>query len=299
VTQVLAVDYGGTKTTLAVIDDKGDVRERVKMPAAHSVDESVRQIASTLEAFGPVSAVGVIVPGIYTAATGYAWCPNLWGRDEVPFGSALRDRVRVPAVIDNDRAGYVLGESWLGVARGLNDVVFVAIGTGIGVGIFSGGRFVSGVHGVAGAAGWFALDSKWREEYGRSGCWESESAGPAIAQRFAAADAAAVISAARQGDGRARDVLAHAARYIGMGVANLISVLNPAMVVLGGGIMQGAGDMLIDEIRLETARWAQPIAASRCAIELTQLGENAGLFGAARLALTRTLTLTLTLNPEA
>lgn len=78
-----------------------------------------------------------------------------------------------------------------------------------------------------------------------------------------------------------------------MGVANLISVLNPAMVVLGGGIMQGAGDMLIDEIRLETARWAQPIAASRCAIELTQLGENAGLFGAARLA------LTLNPNPEA
>ncbi|MGE5813415.1 MAG: ROK family protein, partial [Acidobacteriota bacterium] len=141
-------------------------------------------------------------------------------------------------------------------------------------------------HGIAGAAGWFALDPDWREEYARNGCWETESAGPGIARRFGGPDAASVVGAARKGDARALDVLARAARYTGMGVANLVSVLNPEMIVLGGGIMQGAGDLLIDGIRTEARRWAQPIAALGCRIELTQLGEDAGLFGAARLALT-------------
>lgn len=283
---VLAVDFGGTKTTIAVVDDRGNVAARVKMPAADALDDSVQQIASALEGFGEVSAIGVIVPGIYSSMTGRAWCPNLWGPDEVPLGDTLRARVHVPLAIDSDRAGYVLGESWLGAARGLRDVVFVAIGTGIGAGILSAGRVLSGAHGIAGAVGWFALDPDWKEDYGRSGCWEAEAAGPAIARRVSAADAATVVKGARADDPAAREALARMAAYTGMGVANLISAFNPEMVVLGGGIMQGAADLLLAGIRAETSRWAQPIAASRCRIELTHLGEDAGLFGAARLALT-------------
>lgn len=285
VTDVLAVDFGGTKTSIARVDAYGDVRDRIKLAASRSVAGSVQQVADVLDGFPDIQGVGVIVPGIYTARTGVAWCPNLWGSGEVPLGKQLRERVRVPVAIDSDRAGYVLGESWLGSARGLRDVVFVAIGTGIGVGILSDGRVLSGAHGIAGAAGWFALNPDWQDDYRRSGCWETESAGPGIARRFGAETAEAVARAARDGDAGARDVLSRAARYTGMGVANLISAFDPEMVVLGGGVMQGAADLLLDRIRRESARWAQPIAASRCRIELTQLGEDAGLFGAARLAL--------------
>jgi glucokinase len=285
VPQVLAVDFGGTKTTIACIDDRGDVRERVKIPAARVVDESVEQVVATLRDLDGVGAIGVIVPGIYDRSTGRAWCPNLWGSDEVPLGGALRQRAGIPVVIDSDRAGYVLGESWLGVARGLRDVAFVAIGTGIGVGILSGGRVVPGAHGIAGAAGWFALDPSWADDFARCGCWEAEAAGPALARRFGAGDAAAVVAAAHEGDSKALDLLARAALYTGMGVANLISLLDPEMIVLGGGVMQGAGDLLLEPVRAEASRWAQPIAFSRCRIELTQLGEDAGLYGAARLAL--------------
>ncbi|MGH9627380.1 MAG: ROK family protein, partial [Bryobacteraceae bacterium] len=222
---------------------------------------------------------------IYAPRTGTAWCPNLWGPDEVPLRDALRALFSIPVVIDCDRSGYVLGESWLGAARRLQDVLFVAIGTGIGVGILSHGELIRGAHGIAGAAGWFALDPDWKEIYRQTGCWEAEAAGPAVARHYGAADAQKVVAAARSGDSSARNALHRAARYSAMGIANLISVLNPEMVVLGGGLMQGAGDLLLDPIRSEVARWSQPIAVSRCRIELTQLGENAGLLGAARLAL--------------
>lgn len=282
---VLAVDLGGTKTAIARVDEEGTLVDHQKLPAAPSLDESVDQVAAAWTSHRDADAVGVIVPGIFTPATGQAWCPNLWGPDEVPLRRALRDRLDIAVAIDSDRSGYVLGEAWLGAARGLRDVIFVAIGTGVGVGLLVDGRLVRGAHGIAGAAGWFALTPVWRDGYGQTGCWEAESAGPALAARLDAPDAAHVVSQARGGDAAALDALRRAAQYTGMGVANLISALDPEMVVLGGGLLQGAGDLVLDAIRKEARRWAQPIAASRCRIELTHLGEHAGLLGAARLAL--------------
>lgn len=282
--RVLAVDFGGTKTALARVDEDGTCHDCRRLPAAHDLEASVHQVVAAIEG---VDAVGIVVPGIYTPGTGLAWCPNLWGREEVPLGAALQDRVRVPVAIDSDRAGYVLGESWLGAARGLRDVVFLSISTGIGAGILSGGQLVRGAHGIAGAVGWFALDPAWKEAYGRAGCWESESAGPALARLFGASDAEAVVAAARAGDARALAVVDRAACYCAMGIANMISLLNPEAVVLGGGVVHGAADLMIGRVRAEVPRWAQPVAAARCRIEPSQLGQDAGLLGAARLALSQ------------
>jgi glucokinase len=280
--RVLAVDLGGTKTATAIIDHNGTVEEFRKGPAARTLSEMVGGLADLAS---DVDAVGIIIPGIFSPRTGFAWCPNLWGMDEVPLLETLQSRLAVPVVIDSDRSGYVLGEAWLGVARGLGDVAFVAIGTGIGIGILSGGQVIRGAHGIAGAAGWSSLSAEWKDIYEQCGCWESEAAGPAVARLAHATDAQAVVAAARAGDPKAAAVLANAANYTGRGVANLISLLNPEMIVLGGGFMAGASDLLLPGIRAEVARWAQPIAAQRCRIELTTLGERAGLMGAARLAL--------------
>jgi glucokinase len=286
---VLAVDFGGTKTALARVDERGTVLDHRTMPAARSLDESVEQVAQAIaaSAANAIAAVGVIVPGIYTPETGRAWCPNLWGPDEVPLRDALHDRVALPVAIDSDRCGYVLGESWLGAALGVRHAIFVSIGTGIGVGILADGVLLRGAHGIAGAAGWFALTPEWTDAYGRTGCWEAEAAGPGVARDAGAADAGTVVASARAGDGTAIARLQRAARFTGMGVANLISVLNPEIVVLGGGLMLGAGDLLLEPIRAEVTRWAQPLAAAQCRIALTQLGQHAGVFGAARLALDR------------
>ena len=289
----LAIDLGGTKAAFAVVDSDGAVLSRSKRAShdggeAVSFDALAASASDTVRAAGlawaDVRAAGVVVPGIYDAATGRAWAPNLWGRNEVPLLGELRERLPARVVIDSDRSGYVLGEAWRGAARGCTDVVFLAVGTGIGAGILSQGRLVRGHGGIAGAVGWFALDPRWREDYGRMGSFEAEAAGPALARRFGSVSAEAVAAAARGGDPAARRAVDETVEWLAMGTANLISVLDPQVVVLGGGLMQAA-DLFLEPLRRSVRRWAQPIAAERCRIELTLLGEDAALFGAARLAL--------------
>ncbi len=293
----IGVDVGGTKIAAAVVDSAGAVRGKIRLSTDRSdrgrsveqVVEAAREAASAAgTAWEQIAAVGVDVPGIYYPRSGKVWAPNLPGWDHIPLREWLAPRLPRPVVVDSDRSAYVLGEQWMGAARGLTDVIFVAVGTGIGAGIISGGRLCPGAEGIAGAVGWFALNPEYREIYQQVGCWEAEAAGPAVARRAAAPAAEAVIEAARRNDAAARRALDDTIRYLGMGVANLVSVLNPQIVVLGGGLMQ-AGELFLEPIRREARRWAQPLAAASVRIELTQLGEDAGLLGAARLALEASL----------
>ncbi len=279
---VLAADLGGTKTAMAFVDESGCQTGKLKLPAAHGVEASIAQIAACLSGSG-ARAAGIVVPGIYDPASGEAWAPNLWGQARVPLRSLAAERLGLPVVISSDRSGYVLGEQWLGAARGMNDVVYVSVGTGIGVGILCGGRLVEGAHGIAGAAGWMVIGGPWKEEYRDAGGWESEAAGPAVARRAGMTSVEAVAAAAAAGEERARAVMRDTADSLALGVAGLISVLNPAMVILGGGVLQAA-DLLFERIRQNALRWTQPVAARMTRIEMTMLGEDAGLLGAARLA---------------
>ncbi len=282
-TSVLAADFGGTKTALALVDESGRVAGKQKLSAGRTLASSIKQLADYARA-ARVESAGMIIPGIYDVKTGEAWAPNLWGMERVPLRAAAEQALGIPVAIASDRAGYVLGEAWLGVARGLEDVVFVSVGTGIGVGILSGGRVIEGARGIAGAAGWMVLGEPWKEEYRVCGGWETEAAGPAVARRAGMESAEAVVAASRAGDRNAREALETTADYLALGIAGLISVLNPETVVLGGGLMQ-ASDFLLDRIRLNALNWTQPIAAQTTRIEMTALGEDAGLLGAARLAM--------------
>ena len=281
VSHVLAIDLGATKTAVALVDRAGRITEKRKLPAAAGFKGTLDQISA--DAPKDIAAAGVIVPGIYNPANGTAWAPNLWGRDFHPLRDALESRLDAPLAIGSDRTGSVLAEQWLGAAHGLQDVVFVAVGTGIGVGIVTGGRPVEGAHGTAGAAGWMVVGSPWRPEYAERGGWETEAAGPAVARRAGRESAEAVVAAARAGDASALDALRQTADYLALGIAGLIAILDPEMVVLGGGLMQ-AGDLMLDRIRSQALGWTQPVAAAHVRIERTALGEDAGLLGAARLA---------------
>ena len=289
----VGVDVGGTKIAAAVVDSEGRIHEKIRLKTdRRDRDRSVSQVAQAaheaVAASGvpweQVGAVGVDVPGIYYPKTGNVWAPNLPGWDQIPLRDWLAPQLPRPVVADSDRSAYVLGEQWLGAGRSFTDVVFLAVGTGIGAGILVDGRLCRGAEGIAGAVGWFALNPEKKETYKRIGCWESEAAGPALARRLAAPDAEAVIDGARRKDPGALRALDETVRYLAMGIANLVSLLNPQIIVLGGGLMQ-AGDLFLEPIRREMLDWAQPLAARSVRIELTQLGENAGLLGAARLAL--------------
>jgi glucokinase len=282
---VIAVDLGGTKLSVARIDAEGRISARHKiLLETRSASACVEQITQCIRNIGEAAALGVIVPGIYFAESGNVWAPNLWGDEHVPLRAELEQILNIPVVIDSDRAGYVLGEHWMGAAQGLKNVVFLSIGTGIGAGILADGRLLRGSGGIAGAVGWFAFNSQQKDTHKLVGCWEAEAAGPALARRARAKSAEEVIAAARNGDEDAQNAIAETAEYLAMGVANIVSILNPEMIVLGGGLMQ-AGDLFINTIKDRMPNWAQPIAARQVQIKLTYLGEDAGLFGAGRLAL--------------
>ncbi len=278
---VLAIDLGGTKTAIALVNEAGHLAHKEKLPAASSFEGTLAQVAARLTE--PAAAVGVIVPGIYDARTGAVWAPNLWGKDFHPLRDALSARVKVPVAIGSDRTGSALAEQWLGAARGASDIIFLAIGTGIGAGIIAGGHPIEGAHGIAGAVGWMTVGSRWTPAYAERGGWETEAAGPAIARRAGMSRAEDVAVSARNGDTTAQEALRTTAEYLGLGIANLIAAFDPEIVVLGGGVME-AGDLLVDRVRAHALAWTQPIAAGHVRIERTTLGEDAGLLGAARLA---------------
>lgn len=292
---VLAFDVGGTKLAAGLVRRDGELLAYRKTPVVKpDFRDTIRQLqeeaAACLTSAGlnweNVPAAGVIIPGIAGGRAGVAWAPNLWGDFQVPLAAELARSLPVPAVTESDRTGYVLGEQWLGAARGMDDAVFIAVGTGIGAGILAGSRVIRGAIGSAGAAGWMALTPRFRDEYVQVGCWEAEASGPALARKAGTATAEEAVAEAQRGEPRACAAVEDVGRWLAMGVANLISLLNPQIIVLGGGLM-AAGDLFLERIRKESRRWAQPRAALETRIELSALGERAGLFGAARLAWNR------------
>jgi glucokinase len=276
-----------------------------------TAERPVRQIARLIrgleikarEKGGDLHAVGICIPGIVFAKSGRVWAINIPGWEHFPLRDRLAAETRTPFLLDSDRSAYVSGEQWRGVARGRKDVVFLAIGTGIGAGILSGGNIVRGSGGVAGAVGWFALDPRFQPEYAAMGGFEAEASGGSVGRkareylrtgeisfigdlvkgRIDRVTAETVAAAARLGDPLARHILDRAAIYLAMGIANIVSILNPEMIVLGGGLFRAA-DLLLGPVRKEFRKWAQPVAAKTVRIELSALGDDAGLYGAAKLA---------------
>jgi glucokinase len=171
----------------------------------------------------------------------------------------------------------------------MKDVVFLAVGTGIGAGILANGHLIRGSDDIAGALGWFALDPILREEYTEMGCFEAEASGKSVAQKaiqLIKEGESSIMSDLVNGnlDGITTETVVQAARKSDvLALKVIVSILNPRMIVLGGGLFQ-AGDLLLDSIQTEFRKWAQPIAAKNVRIELSALGEDAGLYGAGKLA---------------
>jgi glucokinase len=213
----------------------------------------------------------------------------------VPDGVVVR--------VDSDRACAILGETWRGGAVGARNAIFLAVGTGIGAGILVDGRLVRGAGDAAGAIGWLALDRPYHEGYEAVGCFEYHASGPGIAgkaRRLIEADdgyvgalrrdplgtvtARDVLAAYDEGDPVAARVLDEAIVHWGMAVANLVSLFNPETIILGGGVF-GPAVRFLERIRAEAMRWAQPISIRQVALKPSQLGDEAVLYGAGRLAI--------------
>jgi glucokinase len=285
----LVADLGGTKIAVARVEDTGRITHRSVAPTplagGVAVTETISGLLRQLPAEG-ACALGVDVPGLASPG-GIVWAPNVPGWKRMPLGKLLSRRFSLPVLVESDRNAFVTGEAWQGAAKGCRDVIFIAIGTGIGAGIISGGRLLRGCGELAGCLGWMAVRDRFESPYKAVGCLESHVAGPGIAraaQRIfqRPTDAREVVNLARLGDSRARKVIADAGRYLGLALANLVDILNPQMIVIGGGVA-AAGNLLLAPARATLRQWAQPLAVKQVRISRSRLGTRAGLLGAAKL----------------
>jgi len=302
----LAIDLGGTKCSAAVIDRDGKIVTLRTLPvdvssASGPVLQMVRLAKDLAGGVDPADAyvgAGVAVPGL-VRSDGTVWAPNLTGWEKVPLARRLTRSLGIPVRVESDRNAAVLGECWLGAARGKSDAIVLMIGTGIGAGILSGGRILRGAHELSGCAGWLTVT---REEiHAARGCGELESlaAGPAIAraaqQRLRDGEASSlarfdiskittpqVADAARRSERLALDVFNRAGRFLGFAVANLVSLFDPQVIVLGGG-MASVADLYITSLQKAMFERAQPLAADKVKIVVSKLAETVNLFGCARL----------------
>lgn len=285
---VIALDLGGTKLAGALVSRKG----RVEQPFEVATDRAggrkvVRQvIVAAREAIAAsgrrAGAIGISIPGL-VRRDGTVWAPNIAHWSKVRVADLVGDATGLPVICESDRNASVVGEAWLGAARGATDAVYLIVGTGIGAGILSDGRLIRGVDELSGCAGWLVADEK-----GTPKPLERVAAGPAIGAAASAVfgrpmTARDVIVALQSGDWRARQVVVQAAQYLGFAVANIISLFNPQVVVLGGGVGVSS-ENLARHVRRTALHHAQPLAAQSTLIVRSELGTQAPLLGAARLA---------------
>jgi glucokinase len=285
----LVADLGGTKIAAARVDDTGRITHRLRAPTppagGTAVVEAIARLLGQLPA-KDACAVGVDVPGL-AHPSGVVWAPNIPGWEQMPLARMLAERMQLRVVVESDRNAFVTGEAWKGAAKGCRDVVFLMIGTGIGAGIVSGGRLIRGHGELSGCTGWMAVCDRYRGGYESVGCLEFHAAGPGIARAAGRlfsepVTAREVVKLARAGDARAQRVLAGAGHYLGLALANLVDILNPEIIVIGGGVA-AAGNLLFDPARRTMLQWAQPLAVKQVRIAPSRLGERAGVLGAARL----------------
>ncbi len=293
---VAGIDLGGTKLAAAAFSDDGEILHRESVPLAGRQGDAVGSlIADHLKLLSEkfhCDAAGVCVPGLYRSARGTVWAPNIPGWEDYPLRDELKDALGAGhrVTIDSDRAACILGETWRGAARGKRDAIFLAVGTGIGAGILSGGKIIRGHGDVAGAIGWLALDRAFKPRYKDHGCFEDAASGPGlvrIARDFmdtSYTNAGDVFAAYDRDDEIGVKVIDNAIELWGMAAANLVSLFNPEVIVFGGGVF-GPAVKFLDRIHAEAKRWAQPIAIEQVRFVASGLGSDAGLFGAGRLAM--------------
>lgn len=288
----LGLDLGGTNTKWAVVEHDGaDWRTLATgqgpTPANDGPDAVVARLATMgLEVMGAwpgVVSAGIGVPGLYDPAAGETRflvnIPGPWtGRPVAgPVGQALG----LPAFLINDARAFGLAELRLGAARGASSMVGLTLGTGIGGVIAIGGRVHQGHDGTAGEVGHQTIDpdGPWCG-CGNRGCLEAYARADQLALAAGTATAEEAVARARAGDARALDALAQVGRYLGIGIANLVTIISPDRIVIGGGVA-AAGALLFEPIRAELARRVRTTSLDAVTLVPAELGTWAGSIGAA------------------
>lgn len=312
---VIAIDVGATKISAAIFSYDGEMssfrkrllNKRKGIEVGVLITTILNDLLTTARRKkNSIESVGVCIPGIVNSKNGNVWAPNIPKWESFPLHRVLKQCVNDPSIdiyIESDRSCYLYGELWKGAAKGCHSAVFLAVGSGIGAGIMIDNRFLHGAGDIIGATGWMALKPPYSNEYKECGCFEYYASGNGIKERtkdlvrtekeyrgvlrqkpITRIVTQDVFLALEENDPIAQQIINQAIKYWGMAAANLVSLLNPEKIVWGGGVF-GPAAKLIPHIYRESCKWAQPIGIKQVEYKASQLSGNAGLIGAAYLAI--------------
>jgi glucokinase len=309
----IGIDLGGTTIKGALVSATGEILHEMRFPTEQNksealldqIIETVGTLRSDARAAGRAAAVGVGIPGLVNRKTNRVEVmPNLPQLSGVDLTDEISRAAGLPVVIDNDANAAAYAELQAGAARDKREVFFVALGTGIGAGLIINGQIYRGAAGFAGEFGHMTIDPEGIEcGCGNIGCLETIASGPNIVRRtrerlyrdrtsslsrlaiprdreFTAED---IARAAQEGDEMAQVMMERTGMFLGIALAAVINLLNVEMVVLGGGVMD-AGDLILKPTIKETRRRAFPPSFNSCEIVIAKLGPSAGVIGASLLA---------------
>jgi glucokinase len=295
--RLVGIDVGGTKMMAVSIErsQPGIVFEQRVVPTPSSARGVLDQIVNLAREMGAVSSLGVGLAGLVESGDVLRAAPNLTCMIDVPTRAVLQEELGFPIYIENDATCALLAEMEIGVGRNVSDVVLVTLGTGIGGAIAIGGEIRRGAHGFAGEPGHMCVDPNGPLcVCGRRGCWERYASGAGVVwlaqQRGLASESgndpvssAELVARARAGDGDALAVWREFAEWLALGLANLADVLDPEVLLIGGGLIEVA-DLYLDRTR---DRFVDEVLGGRSRlrtrVELAQSGPAAGAIGAALL----------------
>jgi len=312
----IGIDLGGTKIITALVDKTGRIisRDYRQTEAAKGLDAVVaRMIDAASEVMNgggvvsaQISAVGVAAPGPIDAKSGVVTTPpNLPGWTDVPLRQLIQDGLGLPTALENDANAAALAEHRFGAGQGTEHMIYVTASTGIGGGFILNGELYGGATGAAGEIGHMTILPQGPHcGCGNRGCLEALASGTAIAREarervkcgiptliadLAKGDlkhisAKLVAQAAGQGDIEAQEILDEAMTYLGVGMANLVNLFNPELIVIGGGLTN-MGARIFDPVRSIIQRRAFRAAAQVVRVVPAQLGDDVGVLGAAAVAM--------------
>jgi glucokinase len=306
----VAADLGGTHLRVAAVDSNGKVLDRIKLQTptgdyAEDIVRAVSESARTLEnrltnRKSRFRAISVVVPGTVHVESGVVVkAPNLPCLNAFHLAAALEEELNCPAVIENDANAAAVGEAWAGAGRGYKSIICITLGTGVGGGIILDEKLLRGIDGSAGEIGHICVEANgYPCPCGSRGCLERYSSATAIVRitkellpqyqnspLSSAKDitASSIYDAGLRGDKLALEVFRIMGFYLGVGLASLVNVLNPEIIVLGGGVSAG-WDLFYQHVREQVDARAFSVPARRARILRTEQGDDAGLLGAARIA---------------
>ncbi len=308
---LLGIDIGGTTIKLAFIDKEGtivhkwEIITRTAENGLHIVSDIGKSVRAKLEEWqdGNLVGVGMGAPGPVNFENGSIYVAVNIGWRDFPLKELLEKELGIPAVVDNDANVASFGEFWKGAGKGTNDLVCITLGTGVGGGVITNKHLVHGISGAAGELGHITVQPEGGApcNCGKTGCVETIASATGIVRlalekikekpdsglslvfnEKGLITSKDVVDCAIGGDQASQDVLDEVAKYLGLAAANVGNIINPDIIVIGGGVSK-AGDIILKPIEKYFKQFAFPRVAESTEIKVASLGNDAGVIGAAGL----------------